>query len=74
VAFRDKKSKKAQEVAEALKGHSLAETAVDAGAVDVTPATASVAIVPEEPTPTTGPIETRRSNYSRRDSLRGCLL
>jgi MinD-like ATPase involved in chromosome partitioning or flagellar assembly len=74
VAFRDKKSKKAGEL-EALKGHSLAESAVDAGAVDVSPATASVAIVPEEPTPsqqpTTGPIETRRSNYSRRDSLRG---
>jgi MinD-like ATPase involved in chromosome partitioning or flagellar assembly len=71
VAFRDKKSKKAQGLVESLQGHSLAESAVDAGAVDVSPATASVAIVPEEPIATTGPIETRRSNYTRRDSLRG---
>lgn len=71
MAFRDKKSKKAQSLVESVQGHSLAETAVDAGAVDVSPATASVAIVPEEPVVTTGPIETRRSNYTRRDSLRG---
>ena len=71
MAFRGKQSKKAQESIESVQGHSLADTAVDAGAVDVSPATASVAIVPEEPAVTTGPIETRRSNYSRRDSLRG---
>ena len=71
MAFRDKKSKKAESLVESVQGHSLAENAVDAGAVDVSPATASVAIVPEEPIVTTGPIETRRSNYTRRDSLRG---
>jgi MinD-like ATPase involved in chromosome partitioning or flagellar assembly len=71
VAFRDKKTKKAQEAVESSQGHSLAEAAVDAGAVEVNPATASVAIVPEVVAPTTGPIETRRSSYTRRDSLRG---
>ncbi|MEN9970210.1 MAG: hypothetical protein RLZZ229_418 [Actinomycetota bacterium] len=56
--------------------HSLAEVAVDAGLVDVTPSTSSIEIVAEEPRfsreldkADTGPI--RRTNYSRRDSLRG---
>jgi MinD-like ATPase involved in chromosome partitioning or flagellar assembly len=73
VAFRDKNSDETQEVESVDKSHSLAESAIDAGAIDVAPATASVAIVPEQPLPTveTGPIETRRSNYTRRDSLRG---
>lgn len=71
MAFRDKKSKSEQSAVETVQGHALAETAVDVGAVDVSPATASVAIVPEEPVVSTGPIETRRSNYTRRDSLRG---
>lgn len=73
MAFRDKNSDETQEVESVDKGHSLAESAIDAGAIDVAPATASVAIVPEQPLPTveTGPIETRRSNYTRRDSLRG---
>ncbi|MEY4452952.1 MAG: hypothetical protein RIT51_630 [Actinomycetota bacterium] len=73
MAFRDKNSDETQEVESVDKSHSLAESAIDAGAIDVAPATASVAIVPEQPLPTveTGPIETRRSNYTRRDSLRG---
>ena len=73
MAFRDKNSDETQEVESVDKSHSLAEAAIDAGAIDVAPATASVAIVPEQPLPTveTGPIETRRSNYTRRDSLRG---
>lgn len=77
MAFRDRKSKQTEANNEAEKTHSLAEAAVDAGGIDVTPATSSVAIVREEqPTPSepsleTGPIGTRRSNYSRRDSLRG---
>jgi MinD-like ATPase involved in chromosome partitioning or flagellar assembly len=71
VAFRDKKPKKAQEQDTAIEGHSLAEGAIDAGAIDVAPATASVAVVTEDPKPVTGPVETARSTYSRRDSLRG---
>ncbi|MEY4310642.1 MAG: hypothetical protein RLZ71_568 [Actinomycetota bacterium] len=77
MAFRDRKSKQTEANNEVEKTHSLAEAAVDAGGIDVTPATSSVAIVREEqPTPAepsleTGPIGTRRSNYSRRDSLRG---
>lgn len=59
-----------------MQTHSLAELAVDSGIIDVTPSTQSVPIVSEDErvarivAPTTTP-ETRRSNYSRRDSLRG---
>lgn len=71
MAFRDKKSKKAKAEDSIELGHSLAESAIDAGAVDVSPATASVAIVPDDTKPATGPVEIRPSAYSRRDSLRG---
>ena len=63
-----------------IQTHSLAELAVDSGIIDVTPSTQSVPIVAEDErvarivAPTTEPTEsamTRRSNYSRRDSLRG---
>jgi MinD-like ATPase involved in chromosome partitioning or flagellar assembly len=62
-----------------MQTHSLAELAVDSGIIDVTPSTQSVQIVAEDErvsrivAPTTEPSEqlTRRSNYSRRDSLRG---
>jgi MinD-like ATPase involved in chromosome partitioning or flagellar assembly len=63
-----------------IQTHSLAELAVDSGIIDVTPSTQSVPIVTEDErvsrivAPTTDPSEqqlTRRSNYSRRDSLRG---
>ena len=63
----------AEETAE--KTHSLAEVAVDAGAIDVTPSTATIDVVTDEPR--FAPVqdvevaELRRSNYSRRDSLRG---
>ncbi|MEY4019207.1 MAG: hypothetical protein RLZZ590_507 [Actinomycetota bacterium] len=60
----------------AERTHSLAEIAVDAGLVDVTPSTSSIEIVTEEPRLTrefdnidTGLV--RKTNYSRRDSLRG---
>lgn len=65
-----------------IQTHALAELAVDSGIIDITPSTQSVQIVTEdertnrivspttEPTGDTGPIS-RRSNYSRRDSLRG---
>lgn len=65
-----------------VQTHALAELAVDSGIIDITPSTQSVQIVTEDertnrivapttdPTSDTGPI-TRRSNYSRRDSLRG---
>ena len=65
-----------------IQTNALAELAVDSGIIDVTPSTQSVQIVTEdertnrivspttEPTSDTGPIS-RRSNYSRRDSLRG---
>ena len=57
------------------KSHSLAEIAVDAGYVDVTPSTASIQVVTEDPRVTASQdaevAELRRSNYSRRDSLRG---
>ena len=65
-----------------IQTQALAELAVDSGIIDVTPSTQSVQIVTEdertnrivspttEPTSDTGPIS-RRSNYSRRDSLRG---
>lgn len=64
----------------AMQTHSLAELAVDSGIIDVTPSTQSVQIVSEDErvsrivAPTTEPNDqglTRRSNYSRRDSLRG---
>ncbi len=58
------------------KTHSLAEIAIDAGSVDVTPSTSSIEIITELPS-----VEkdadlleqavARRTNYSRRDSLRG---
>jgi MinD-like ATPase involved in chromosome partitioning or flagellar assembly len=84
VAFRGKKSEEsnsdflaprpAEEQAEG-KSHSLAEVAVDAGSIDVTPSTASINVVTEEPrfvqVAETEVSELRRSNYSRRDSLRG---
>ncbi|MFM6977327.1 MAG: MinD/ParA family protein [Micrococcales bacterium] len=63
-----------------MQTHSLAELAVDSGIIDVTPSTQSVPIVAEDErvarivAPTTEPGDqqlTRRSNYSRRDSLRG---
>lgn len=57
------------------KTHSLAEVAVDAGSIDVTPSTASINVVTEEPrfipAQDVEVAELRRSNYSRRDSLRG---
>ncbi len=65
-----------------VQTHALAELAVDSGIIDITPSTQSVQIVTEDeranrivapttdPSSDTGPI-TRRSNYSRRDSLRG---
>ena len=72
VAFGDKKRNKA--IAEE-KTHSLAEAAVDVASVDLAPSTASIEIVPEsanarEPKTDTGPIPPR-SNYTRRDQLRG---
>ena len=64
--------------------HSLAEIAVDAGTVDVTPATSSVEIVTEQPRFTPAPVAAvapveaaaplRRTNYSRRDSLSGATF
>jgi MinD-like ATPase involved in chromosome partitioning or flagellar assembly len=63
-----------------MQTHSLAELAVDSGIIDITPSTQSVQIVSEDErvsrivAPTTEPQDqqlTRRSNYSRRDSLRG---
>ena len=57
------------------KSHSLAEVAVDAGSIDVTPSTASIQVVTEDPRVAPAQdsevAELRRSNYSRRDSLRG---
>jgi MinD-like ATPase involved in chromosome partitioning or flagellar assembly len=84
VAFRGKKSEEsnsdflaprpAEEKAD-VKSHSLAEVAVDAGSIDVTPSTASINVVTEEPrfvqVADAEVSELRRSNYSRRDSLRG---
>jgi MinD-like ATPase involved in chromosome partitioning or flagellar assembly len=81
VGFRDKKADKAKQQAETSveleRTHSLAEAAVEAGSIDVAPATSSVEIIREvarQPVveTTTGPQPiTRRTNYSRRDSLRG---
>jgi MinD-like ATPase involved in chromosome partitioning or flagellar assembly len=72
VAFGDRKKNNAE--AEE-KDHSLADAAVDVASVDLAPSTAAIEIVPEvqvtrEPTTDTGPI-TRRTNYTRRDQLRG---
>ena len=63
------------------KSHNLAEIAVDAGTIDVNPSTASIPIATEALLPNLDPIpsqttalatpEVVRSNYSRRDSLRG---
>ena len=81
MGFRDKKADKAKQQAETSveleRTHSLAEAAVEAGSIDVAPATSSVEIIREvarQPVveTTTGPQPiTRRTNYSRRDSLRG---
>lgn len=81
MAFRDKKADKAKEPAEDSveleRTHSLAEAAAEAGSLDLAPATSSVEIIREEPRQpdvetTTGPQPiSRRTNYSRRDSLRG---
>ena len=65
-----------------VKQHNLAEVAIDAGIVDVTPGTASIPITPEILPPVAQqipvelpiPAEPVRSNYSRRDSLRGELF
>ncbi len=84
MAFRGKKSEEgnsdflaprpAEDQSE-VKSHSLAEIAVDAGSIDVTPSTASINVVTEEPrfvqVADAEVSELRRSNYSRRDSLRG---
>lgn len=72
MAFGNKKKSKADEE---QKTHSLAEAAVDAAAVDLSPSTAAIEVIPEvaaakEVSTDTGPI-TRRSNYTRRDQLRG---
>lgn len=63
------------------KSHNLAEIAVDAGTIDVNPSTASIPIATEALLPNLDPIPAQttalatpdvvRSNYSRRDSLRG---
>ena len=63
------------ENAEIERTHSLADSAVDAGTVDVAPATASVEIIREERVVVEAPLDlqagSRRTNYTRRDSLRG---
>lgn len=59
------------------QSHSLAEVAIDAGSIDVTPSTSSIEVVTEEPRFAAVAVEDqevaqlRRTNYSRRDSLRG---
>jgi MinD-like ATPase involved in chromosome partitioning or flagellar assembly len=75
VAFGDRKKNKAEA---AEKSHSLADAAVDVASVDLAPSTAAIEIVPEptaarEPSTDTGPIS-RRSNYTRRDQLRGDIF
>jgi MinD-like ATPase involved in chromosome partitioning or flagellar assembly len=76
VAFGDKRKNKA--TAEE-KTYSLADAAVDVASVDLAPSTAAIEIVPDEtstprePSTDTGPIS-RRSNYTRRDQLRGDLF
>ncbi len=76
MAFGDKRKDKA--TAEE-KTHSLADAAIDVASVDLAPSTAAIEIVsdeiaaPREPSTDTGPIS-RRSNYTRRDQLRGDLF
>lgn len=63
------------------KSHNLAEVAVDAGIIDINPSTASIPLATEAlvadltpvPAPIAAPVapDVVRSNYSRRDSLRG---
>lgn len=72
MVFGDRKKNKAET---AEKSHSLADAAVDVASVDLAPSTAAIEIVPEasatrEPNTDTGPIS-RRTNYTRRDQLRG---
>ncbi len=71
MAFGDRKKNKAEASEQA---HSLADSAVDVASVDLAPSTAAIEIVqdtaPREPNTDTGPIS-RRSNYTRRDQLRG---
>ncbi len=64
----------ADPVVEQERTHSLAEVAIDAGTVDVTPATSTMQVVAEAPiqeTPNDLTENAVRVNYSRRDSLRG---
>lgn len=61
---------------EAEKTHTLAEIAIDAGSVDVTPSTSSIEIITEVPSVEKYADQLEqdsapRVNYSRRDSLRG---
>ena len=67
---------RAAEIEQPVRTHSLAEVAVDAGTVDVSPGTSSIEVVTEAPIvsevePRVEPEVAKRSNYSRRDSLRG---
>jgi MinD-like ATPase involved in chromosome partitioning or flagellar assembly len=63
------------ESTEPERTHSLGDSAVDAGTIDVAPATSSVEIIREQRAVVEAPTEaqpvSRRTNYSRRDSLRG---
>lgn len=75
MAFGDRKKNKAEA---AEKSHSLADAAVNVASVDLAPSTAAIEIVPEpaaarEPSTDTGPIS-RRTNYTRRDQLRGDIF
>lgn len=76
MGFFDKnEGEQENEQTEVVGSHALAETAVEPGVVDVAPATASVEIIREERPIVEAPVEaqplTRRTNYTRRDSLRG---
>ena len=76
MGFFDKnEGEQENEQTEVVGSHSLAETAVEPGVVDVAPATASVEIIREERPIIEAPVEaqplSRRTNYTRRDSLRG---
>jgi MinD-like ATPase involved in chromosome partitioning or flagellar assembly len=76
MGFFDKnEGEQENEQIEVVGSHALAETAVEPGVVDVAPATASVEIIREERPIVEAPVEaqpqTRRTNYTRRDSLRG---
>lgn len=55
--------------------YSMAEVAIEAGSIDLTPGTSSIQVVTEESLSLRDQAsevqELRRSNYSRRDSLRG---